>query len=125
MKKILCLGLILLVLTVAFAAPSNPMVGRWQHKFANGDVLLANFRPNGSFDAFVNGKAFANGKYAVKQDVFTISDGQCDLNYTGSYALRFFSGTDSVHFAVIQDTCRGRRLSIDAYTLGRVKFAKK
>jgi hypothetical protein len=125
MQKALLSGLILLALSVAFTAPTNPLLGRWQLKFSNGDVLLANFRPDGSFDGFVNGKAFANGKYAVKQDVFIISDGQCNLNYFGSYTLRFSSGTDSVHFTVVQDTCRGRRRTIDGYTLGRVKSARQ
>jgi len=125
MKKALFPGLILLTLTAGFTAPSNSLVGRWQLKFSNGDVLLTSFRPDGTFDAFVNGKAFANGKYAVKQDVFTIRDGQCNLNYAGTYALRFSSGTDSVHFTTMQDTCRGRRRTIGGYTLGRMKPAKR
>jgi len=126
MKKALFFGLVLFAFTAAVSStPSNPLVGRWQHKFSNGDVVLTNFRPDGSFDAFVNGKAFANGQYTVKQDVFTVSDAQCGLNYTGSYKASFYSGTDSVRFTAVRDSCRGRRRSIDGSTLGRVKPAKR
>ena len=126
MKKNPFSGLLLLgLLAAAFHAPSNPLVGRWQRKLANGTVLLANFRPDGSYDAFVNGKAFANGNYTLQQDAFTLSDGQCDLRYAGTYTLGFYSGTDSIRFTVVQDTCRDRRRAIDGLRMGRLTPAKR
>jgi hypothetical protein len=124
MKKALFSSLLLLTLTVAAIAPSNPLVGRWQKKFPNGDVLLASFRPDGTYDLFVNSKAFVSGKYTLKQEDFTVSDGHCNLNYFGTYKVRFSSGTDSIRFTLVQDSCRSRRQGTSGLIMGRVKLAK-
>lgn len=124
MKKALFSSLLLLALTAAaFIAPSNPLVGRWQQQFP-GQLLLLNFRADGTYDSFINGKTFTSGKYTFQQGAFTLSDGLCNPNYYGTYKLSFYSGTDSIRFQVVQDTCRGRREGTRGLTLGRVKPQK-
>jgi hypothetical protein len=123
MKKALFSSLLFALTAVASIAPSNPLVGRWQQQFP-GQLLLLNFRADGTYDAFINGKVFVSGKYLLKQDVFTLNDGLCNLNYYGTYKLSFYSGNDSIRFQVVQDTCRARRRGSDGLTLGRVKSAK-
>jgi hypothetical protein len=124
MKKALFCGLVLLTLTAtAFVAPPNPLVGRWQRQFP-GMLFMLNFRADGTYDAFINGKAFVNGTYVLKQEDFTLNDGLCNLNYFGTYKLRFYSGTDSIRFTVVQDTCTARRRGSDGLTMGRVKPVK-
>ncbi|HEX8658514.1 MAG TPA: hypothetical protein VF690_13300 [Hymenobacter sp.] len=125
MKKAFFSSLVMLALTAAtFIAPLNPLAGRWQKKFRNGDVLLANFRPDGTYDAFYNGKSFVSGKYTLKQDDFAISDGSCNVNYFGTYKLNFYSSTDSIRFTLVQDTCRSRSRGTAGLTMGRVKAPK-
>jgi hypothetical protein len=125
MKKALFSSLAALALfATAFTAPSNPLVGRWQHKLPGGDTMLANFRPDGTYDVFVNNKTFVSGKYWVKQDVFALSDGHCNMSYFGTYKLGFYSGTDSIRFTLVQDSCSSRRQGTNGLTMGRVKLVK-
>lgn len=125
MKKAFFSSLVLLALTAAaFIAPPDPLAGRWQKKFRNGDVMMLNFRLDGTYDVFYNGKAFVSGKYTLKQDDFAMSDGSCNINYFGTYKLNFYSGTDSMRFTLLQDTCRSRSRGTAGLTMGRVKPAK-
>lgn len=124
MKKALLSSLILLAVTVAAIAPANSLVGRWQKKFPNGDVLMASFRTDGTYDLFVNNKAFVSGNYTLKGDDFGVSDGHCNLTYFGAYKLRFYSGTDSIRFTLVQDSCRSRRQGTSGLVLGRVKSTR-
>lgn len=124
MKRALILSLgVIAVAAVAFTDPINPMAGRWQQRFSSGAMMLVNFRPDGTYDAFVNKKAFVSGKYHVRQDTVSISDESCNPDYYGTYKLHFFA-QDSVRWNVIQDTCGGRRSGTDKGTLGRVKAEK-
>lgn len=127
MKRALIFSLgVIAVAAVSFINPPNPMTGRWQQRFRNGAMMLVNFRPDGTYDAFVNKKAIIIGKYYVRQDtvgISDISDGSCNPDYYGTYKLSFFA-PDSVRWNVIEDTCGGRRRGTDKGTLGRVKADK-
>ena len=125
MKTIILAGLgaIALGATAPSPAPPNPLLGRWQERFANGDISLMIFGADGTYDAFVNGKLFISAKYAVRQDTFAMRDGLCNLKYEGTYRLRFFA-KDSVRFQLLQDTCRARRRGVDGLRAGRVKPRK-
>jgi hypothetical protein len=71
MKKAFFSSLVLLALTAAaFIAPPSPLAGRWQKKFRNGDVMMLNFRLDGTYDVFYNGKAFVSGKYTLQAGRF-------------------------------------------------------
>ena len=117
------LGLLALTAAASTAAPPNPLLGRWQERYADGSLMLLNFRADGTYDAFVNGKLFISAKYVVRQDTFAMSDGLCNVNYEGIYRLSFFA-KDSVRFRLIQDTCRARRRGVDGLIAGRVKTLK-
>ena len=120
MKKAFLIPLGVLILVAAsFTDSPNKLVGHWQTVSPRGAVLLAVFRPDGSFDGFIDGKAFVSGKYSVRQDTLRMSDASCNVNYYGTYHLGF-SVKDSVRFTVIQDTCTGRRRGSDGLTLGRI-----
>lgn len=124
MRKVLIICLICLILGIAsFIPPPDTLVGRWQRKNQRGNMFLAIFRPKGTYDGSLNGKAFVNGKYYVRQDTLGIEDTGCGSNYYGTYKIEFFA-QDSVRFALIQDTCGGRRGATDRSVFGRVKTAK-
>ncbi len=98
------------------------MVGRWQQQI-NGVTLLFNFRPDGRYDGFVNGKSYLTGRYFVRQDTIGVTDGKCDPTYFGSYRMQFFV-PDSVRFTAILDTCRDRRETVPTLALGRITTVK-
>ncbi len=124
MRKALVFCLVCLILGIAsFTAPPDTLVGRWQQKNRRGNLLLAIFRPKGTYDVFLNGKAFVNGKYYVRQDTLGVDDAVCGSNYYCTYKINFFA-QDSIRFALIQDTCRQRREATIRLVLGRVKTAK-
>ena len=122
MKKafIVPLGLILLLaLSSSSIDPANPMVGRWQQRI-KGATLLFNFRSDGSYDYFVNGKSYTSGHYFVRQDTTGIADSRCNANYFGTYKIDFYA-PDSVRFSAIQDTCQDRRQAAVRLALGRIR----
>lgn len=121
MKKAFLLSLACAVTTTPVAnRPEDSLVGRWRQQFADGRTALAVFRADGSLDFFVNGKVFGNGRYYVRQDTFALAYASCNVNYYGTYTLRFFV-RDSVRFTVVRDTCSERRAGMDGVTLGRVQ----
>lgn len=116
-------GFIGLVILSSFAIdPPSPMVGRWQQQL-NGVTLLFNFRSDGSYDGFVNGKSYVTGRYYVRQDTIGVADGKCNPIYFGTYKLQFLV-PDSVRFTAILDTCRDRRETVPTLALGRVTTDK-
>ncbi|SFE07073.1 hypothetical protein [Spirosoma endophyticum] len=125
MKKRLTLtvGFIGLVVLSSFVIdPPNPVVGRWRQQI-DGATLRFNFRPDGTYDGFVNGKSYLTGRYYVRQDTIGVTDGKCNPTYFGSYRLQFLN-SDSVRFTAILDTCRDRRETVPTLALGRVTTGK-
>ncbi|GAB4044274.1 hypothetical protein [Spirosoma jeollabukense] len=118
MKRISLVSLVLIALTaVSFVNPPNALVGRWQQLYKGATTLLV-FRPNNTFDVFINGKVFTSGKYTVRQDTFALVDPGCHVDYYGTYKFAFFV-PDSVRFTAIADTCQGRRNDLHQFTAGR------
>ncbi|UOQ69009.1 hypothetical protein [Hymenobacter volaticus] len=117
----LFLLVLLLGSSLAFRNPPRSLVGRWQQRWANGAILLANFRPDGSYEAFVDGKAFVRGHYSVRQDTVALNDTGCRMY--GHYQLTFFA-EDSVRFTAIQDSCAQRRRGTNQSVFGRLTPGK-
>ena len=124
MKKTLVLSLICLAIAIAsFIAPPNKLTGRRQTKFSDGSTVVASFGKDDTYNVSVNGKAFVNGRYYVRRDTVGVEDPSCGAGYYGTYLMDFFS-KDSVRFALVQDTCSGRRGETVQMKFGRVKSAK-
>ncbi|MCF0064768.1 hypothetical protein MUK70_04115 [Dyadobacter chenwenxiniae] len=105
------LGCLAILLTIAsFISAQDPIVGRWQRiqKSPNGDInLIFIFRADSTYDGIVNGKAFTNGRYFIKNDTISVSDNGCNLAYYGTYKLKYYA-QDSLLFTAISDTCQER-----------------
>jgi len=96
--------------TFSFTEPDNRILGRWNKitKTPDGQIdLMFVFRTDSTYDGIVNGKAFINGKYFIKNDTMSISDNSCNLAYYGTYRLKYFA-KDSLLFTAISDTCKQR-----------------
>jgi hypothetical protein len=63
-----------------------------------------------------NGKIGEKGYYLLKDFAFAIKNAKdvCGKDYWGSYYLTFH-GEDSIHFALISDTCAERRMDMVGY----------
>jgi hypothetical protein len=101
----------------------NPdlLTGRWQSPPSpTGSVMSVMFKPDNSFESFINKKPFAGGKYTLKDDIFTFSDNACD-GRTGIYKIVLFSNADSLRFVPILDSCTERANGMSRLVLGKIK----
>lgn len=125
MKYRLSLPICLLALTaLSLDNPPGKLVGRWQPKTPPGVSVVTAFRPDNTFDVFVNSKTFVSGQYWFRHDTLAVSDPICGKEYYGLYSIAFM-GEDSVRLTPLQDTCTARRnANIRTPTMGRVKPTK-
>lgn len=97
------------------------LTGRWETKpSVNGNVTSVLFRPDGTFDGFINKKPFTTGTYTLKDSIFTFTDNGCG-GTEGVYKILPFSNGDSIRLQFIRDTCTARVNGITRLVLGRVK----
>ena len=98
----------------------DKLTGRWQSQpSVTGAVTGVVFKPDNTFEGFVNKKPFVTGKYRVQDDLFSFTDNGCD-GAEGIYKMIFFSNEDSLRFEPITDTCTGRRAGMSKLIMGRV-----
>lgn len=99
----------------------DKLTGKWETQpNENGNVTGVSFKPDNSFEGYVNKKPFTSGTYTLKDDVFTFSDNGCN-GVEASYKIIFFSNNDSLRLQPITDSCVGRRNGMSRLVLGRVK----
>ena len=73
-----------------------------------------------------DGQIGERGNYLLKDSVFSIKNIKdvCGKNYWGKYHLTFY-GSDSVHFALMEDTCSERRMDIVGNNPGLKRYKSK
>jgi hypothetical protein len=97
------------------------LVGTWKINYPNGSQVTIIFRNNGTIRAEIPSEHFTvEGKYKVKGDILYVTDSTCGTGYWGKYKSKFFSN-DSVFSESIEDSCMGRKNTVDKQTLVRVK----
>ncbi len=113
--------LMLLAATVIFAKiiPMHSLIGRWSILNTDGTPTqeYVNFKMDSTYEVTLpNGQVGERGYYLLKDSTFTIKNAKdvCGKDYWGAYCLTF-QGEDSVHFALIRDTCTERRMDIVGY----------
>ena len=110
-----------LAIAVAAFISEDFLTGRWQTKPSDkGNVTSVVFKPDNTFEGFVNRKPFTTGKYNLKDSIFTFTDNGCG-GAEGVYKLVLFSNGDSLRFEYISDTCVQRRNGMLRTIMGRVK----
>ncbi len=104
----------------AFAA-TDKLTGRWESKpSVNGNITGVVFKPDNSFEGYINKKPFVSGTYAYQDSLFSFTDNGCD-GKKGVYKIIFFSNSDSLRFEPVSDSCDQRRNGMSRLILGRVK----
>ena len=114
---------VIIIIIFAFTPPKYSLVGQWSllqtDGTASGEYVF--FKEDSTYTiALPNGEIGERGMYFLKDSTFFIKniiDNACGKDYWGKYNLTFY-GNDSVHFALIEDTCTARRTDIVGYNPG-------
>jgi hypothetical protein len=110
-----------LAFALVMSAATDTITGRWESKpSVNGNTTGVLFKPDNSFEGFINKKPFVTGTYSMKGDTCTLVDNGCD-GKQAIYQVIFFSNSDSMRFKAISDSCTGRKNGMEQLVLGRVK----
>lgn len=105
---------------IAFSG-NDELLGDWESKPSpKGNVTRIVFKPDNSFDGFINKKPFVTGQYQVENNILSFVDNGCN-GARGVYKLIFFSNSDSLRFEPIQDSCEQRKNGMSRTVVGRVK----
>ena len=113
--------IVAMVLALASFTDENRLTGKWESPPSEkGNVTSVVFRPDLTFDGFVNKKLFVTGTYKLNSDTFSMVDNGCEKK-NNIYKLIFFHVEDSIRFKIIQDACEGRMVGMSKVVLGRVK----
>jgi len=105
---------------VAFTLPLVNIVGHWRVYHKSGMKSYVDFKADGSYQALTDeGHEYVSGKYTSKEDVVSITDNLCGIGYIASYKINSF-GKDSVVVTALEDTCSGRKESVDGASMKRL-----
>jgi hypothetical protein len=123
------LFLFIIVMSFAFVRQKYSLTGKWSILNLDGTPSgeYVNFKEDNTYTvALPDGQIGENGNYLLKDSVFSIKNIKdvCGNGYWGKYNLTFY-GNDSVHFALIEDTCTVRRTDMVGYNPGLKRYIAK
>ena len=104
------------VIMFAFIFPKHHLPGKWTIYNADGTSIgeYVEFHNDDTYNVYLpDGQIGERGYYKLKHHIFSIRNAKdvCGKEYWGKYKLDFH-GDDSIHFALIKDTCANRRYDI-------------
>ena len=107
------------LLILAFKA-TDKLTGRWETvPSPAGNVTGVIFKPDLSFEGYINKKPFVTGNYSLKDSLFSFVDNGCE-GKGATYKIIFFSNDDSVRFVPVEDPCTERMNGMSRLVMGRV-----
>jgi hypothetical protein len=99
---------------------ADKLIGRWESKPSpKGNVTGVVFKPDNSFEGYVNKKPFVSGIYTFRDSIFSFTDNGCN-GMRGIYKVIFFNNSDSLRFEVISDSCKERKEGMLRLVMGKV-----
>jgi hypothetical protein len=118
MKSVFFSGVLMMM---TFLGDGDKILGRWETKpSVYGNVTGVFFKPDNTYEAYINKKPFVSGKYVLEDSVISITENGCK-GITGSYKIILYSNSDSLRFQSLVDSCNERREGMNRIVLGRVK----
>ena len=127
--KPILLFLFILALIFAFVYQKDNLLGSWSILNPDGTPSgeYLDFKSDDTYSITLpNGQIGENGNYLLKDSIFSIKNikNVCGQDYWGKYSLTFH-GSDSIHFALIQDTCSERKMDIVGFNPGLRRYKAK
>ena len=121
--------LLIALIIFAFGMPKYNLTGKWSIINLDGTPSgeYVDFKADNSYSvALSDGTIGEKGIYLFKDPVFSIKNIKdvCGKDYWGKYNL-IFVGADSIHFALIEDSCSARRYDIVGYNPGLRRVKEK
>jgi hypothetical protein len=113
----------------AFGMPKYNLVGKWTIYDANGTSVgeFVDLKADNTYSVTLpDGTIGENGTYLFKDPVFSIKNIKdvCGKGYWGKYKLTFV-GADSIHLALIEDSCSARVMDMVGYNPGLRRVKEK
>ena len=127
--KIPALLLLAVILLFAFIPPKHRLVGKWTIPLPDGTSSgeYVELKNDGTYNVYLpGGQIGERGYYKLKHHVFSVKNAvarACGDNYWGKYKLEFH-GDDSIHLALIEDSCTARRMDIVGFNPGLRRIKK-
>ena len=123
------LFILFLSIIFAFVFPTFNLIGRWSILNPDGTPSgeYLDFKKDSTYSITLpNGQIGENGNYLLKDSIFFIKNitNVCGKDYWGKYSLTFH-GSDSIHFALIEDTCSQRKMDIVGFNPGLKRYKAK
>ncbi|MES1214344.1 MAG: hypothetical protein ABUT20_02410 [Bacteroidota bacterium] len=127
--KLSLLVIAIVVLLFGFTRPKHNLAGTWSILNLDGTSAgeLIDFKKDNTYTITLpGGQIGERGMYLLKDSIFSIKNIKdvCGKDYWGKYNLTFY-GDDSVHFALIEDSCSQRRMDIVGFNPGLKRYVKK
>jgi hypothetical protein len=122
--------LFIMTIIFSFIPQKHSLIGQWSLLLPDGTAIgeYLFFKEDSTYDITLpNGQIGERGMYYLKDSTFFIKniiDGACGKDYWGKYSLAFY-GNDSVHFALVEDTCAARRTDIVGFNPGIKRYITK
>lgn len=109
------------ITALSFLPVRDKLTGRWETKPSEkGNITGVVFKPDNTFEGYINKKPFVTGKYTLQDNTFSFTDNGCE-GRQGVYKAIFFSNSDSLRLACIEDSCTERRNGMSKLVFGKVK----
>jgi hypothetical protein len=121
--------LLIALIIFAFVLPKYNLVGKWTIYNSDGISIgeFVDLEADSTYTVTLpDGTIGERGSYLFKDPVFSIKNIKdvCGKGYWGKYKLTFV-GADSIHFALIEDSCSARRMDIVGYNPGLRRYKAK
>ena len=121
--------LFIALIIFAFGLPKYNLVGKWTIYNSDGTSIgeFVDLKADNTYTVTLpDGTIGERGSYLFKDPVFSIKNIKdvCGKDYWGKYKLAFV-GADSIHFALIEDSCSARRMDIVGYNPGLRRVKEK
>jgi hypothetical protein len=121
--------LFIALIIFAFGLPKYNLVGKWTIYNSDGTSIgeFVDLKADSTYTVTLpDGTIGEKGSYLFKDPVFSIKNIKdvCGNGYWGKYKLTFV-GADSIHFALIEDSCSARRMDIVGYNPGLRRVKEK
>jgi hypothetical protein len=121
--------LFIALIIFAFGLPKYSLIGKWTIYNSDGTSIgeFVDLKADNTYTVTLpDGTIGEKGSYLFKDPVFSIKNIKdvCGNGYWGKYKLTFV-GADSIHFALIEDSCSARRMDIVGYNPGLRRVKEK